>query len=101
MIDFHGSKIQMPASISHVYVERVKGRSGGRAVIKGKRIAVWEIVECYKSGLTPEEILAHYPHLTLSRIFDALGYYDDNRQEIEADIEANRPPVPNRDRGRK
>ena len=53
-------------------------------------------MECYQSGLTPEEILAHYPRLTLSRIFDALGYYDDNRQEIEADIEANRhhPLVP-------
>ena len=82
----------MPVDLKHAYVERIKGRSGGRAAIKGKRIAVWEIVECYQSGLTPEEILAHYPRLTLSRIFDALGYYDDNRQEIEADIEANRPP---------
>jgi uncharacterized protein (DUF433 family) len=42
--------------------------------------------------MTPEEILAHYPQLTLSRIFDALGYADDFRQEIEADLQTNRPP---------
>jgi uncharacterized protein (DUF433 family) len=91
----------MTVSVSHTYIERVKGRSGGRAAIKGKRITVWQIVECYQSGLTPEEILAHYPQLTLSRIFDALGYYDDNRQEIEADIEANRPPLISRGRKQK
>jgi uncharacterized protein (DUF433 family) len=80
----------MPVGIKHSYIEKNKGKAGGRAVVKGKRIAVWEIAECYQSGL--EEILAHNPQLTLSRIFDALGYYDDNRQEIEKDIEANRPP---------
>jgi len=84
----------MPVNTKHAYIERIKGKAGGRAVIKGKRIAVWEIVECYRSGLTPEEILAHYPQLTLSRIFDALGYYDDHREEIEADLEANRPKPP-------
>ena len=82
----------MPLITKHSYIEKVKGKAGGRAVIKGRRIAVWHIVQCYKSGMTPEEILAHYPQLTLSRIFDALGYYDDNRSEIEADIEANKPP---------
>ncbi len=82
----------MSIATSHAYVERVEGRAGERAVIKGTRIPVWTIVECYQSGLTPEEILAHYPQLTLSRVFDALGYYDDNRQEIEKDLAANRPP---------
>jgi len=78
--------------IEHPYIEHVEGVCGGRAVIKGTRMAVWAILECYRSGLSAEEILAHYPHLTLSRIFDALGYADDNRHEIEADLEANRPP---------
>ncbi|MFB3893900.1 MAG: DUF433 domain-containing protein [Phycisphaerae bacterium] len=76
----------------HPYVEKVEGRCGGQAVIEGSRIPVWIIVEWYRSGLTAEEILAHYPQLTLSRIFDALGYFDDNRQEIEEDVAANRPP---------
>ncbi len=82
----------MAVESKHAYVEKVEGVSGGRAVIKGTRIGVWAVVECYQSGLTPEEILAHYPQLSLSRIFDALGYFDDNREEIEQDLTANRPP---------
>ena len=82
----------MTVKTTHAYIEHAKARAGGRAVIKGTRIPVWAIVECYQSGLTPEEILAHYPQLTLSRVFDALGYYDDNRGEIEKDLTANRPP---------
>ncbi len=76
----------------HAYIEHIEGIAGGRAVVRGTRIPVWSVVECYQSGLTPEEIHAHYPQLTLSRIFDALGYYDDNRQEIERDLAANHPP---------
>ncbi len=78
---------------AHPYVEHVKGVCGGKAVIKGTRMPVWSIVECYRSGLSPEQILTHYPHLTLSRIFDALGYADDNTQEIERDLKANQPPA--------
>jgi uncharacterized protein (DUF433 family) len=84
----------MSVEPQHAYVEKVAGRCGGQPVIRGTRIPVWAIVECYQSGLTPEEILSHYPHLTLSRIFDALGYFDDNRQEIEDDLAANRPILP-------
>jgi uncharacterized protein (DUF433 family) len=82
----------MQVESRHFYIERVPGLAGGRAVIKGSRVAVWAIVESYRSGLTPEEILAHYPQLTLAKIFDALGYCDDNREEIDGDIAANRPP---------
>lgn len=81
----------MTVKAEHGYIERTDGRVGGRAAIKGTRIPVWAVVELYQSGLTPEEILAHYLQLTLSRIFDALGYFDDHRREIEEDIAANQP----------
>lgn len=81
--------LPMAINTKHAYVERVAGRCGGRAVVKGTRIPVWEIALSYHSGLTPEEILAHWPQLSLSRVFDALGYCDDNRQEIEQDIVEN------------
>ena len=83
----------MSVETKHAYVEHVEGRHGGRAVIRGSRVSVWTIVEAYQSGLTPEEILSHHPQLTLSRIFDALGYCDDNRSEIERDLAANRSPA--------
>jgi uncharacterized protein (DUF433 family) len=41
-------------------------------------------------GLTPEELVAKFPHLSLAQIHDALAYYYDNRQEIENEITENR-----------
>jgi uncharacterized protein (DUF433 family) len=82
----------MSVKNQHAYIEHVEGRNGGSAVVKRTRIPVWVIAEYYRAGLTPEEILAHHPQLTLSRVFDALGYFDDHRDEIESDIAANSPP---------
>lgn len=37
-----------------------------------------------QSGLSPDEIIASYPSLTLSDIHAALAYYYDHRDEIDA-----------------
>jgi len=42
-------------------------------------------------GESPDEILVHYPHITLSDVYAALAYYYDNRQAMDqqaADDEA-------------
>jgi uncharacterized protein (DUF433 family) len=44
-------------------------------------------------GFSPEELLERFPHLTLAQVYDALAYYYDNREEVEADIAANREEV--------
>ncbi|MGK7929178.1 MAG: DUF433 domain-containing protein [Spirulina sp.] len=47
-----------------------------------------ELITSVKAyGWTPEELLENYPHLTLSKIYSALAYYWDNKEEIDADIE--------------
>jgi hypothetical protein len=33
------------------------------------------------------------PHLTLAQVFDALSYYSDHQEEINAHIERNRIPA--------
>jgi hypothetical protein len=38
----------------------------------------------------PEEIPVHLPHVTLAQDFDALSYYSDHQEEINAHIERNR-----------
>ncbi|GIX00141.1 MAG: hypothetical protein KatS3mg111_3473 [Pirellulaceae bacterium] len=43
----------------------------------------------YKRGLSPEEIAATYPHLTLGQIYAALAYYHANRVQIEAEQAAD------------
>lgn len=78
---------------SHPYVESVPEILGGEPVIIHTRTPVRAIVERWKFGESVEEIARSLPHLRLARIFDALGYYDDHREEIEKYIELNRVPV--------
>ena len=37
-------------------------------------------------GWSAEEIVRHYPHLTLAEVHAALGYYHDHRAEIDAEL---------------
>ncbi len=76
----------------HPYVVRVRGVCGGRPVIKDTRIPVWLIVGWLKDGRSPEQIQKEiYPHLSLAQLYDALSFYYDHQQEVEADIAANTP----------
>ncbi|WP_413774009.1 DUF433 domain-containing protein [Nostoc sp. MG11] len=50
------------------------------------------IVETWRMGVSPEEIPQGLPHLTLAQVFDALSYYTDHQDEINAYIERNRIP---------
>jgi len=68
------------------------GILSGEPVIDGTRTPVRAIAELWRAGTPPEEIVLDLPHLTLAQVFDALSYYADNTQEINAHIEANRVP---------
>lgn len=37
-------------------------------------------------GLTPDKIIQAHPHLTLAQVHDALSYYYDYLEEINAEI---------------
>ncbi len=79
----------MIVATEHPYIVRNNEILGGEPVIKGTRTPVRAIVEWWKFGASPEEILENLPHLTLSQIFDALSYYADHRDEIEQFIVEN------------
>ena len=64
----------------------------GKPVIKGTRTPVRAIVELYRLGRSPEEIVAALPHLNLAEVFDALSYFSDHQDEINSYIERNRVP---------
>lgn len=64
----------------------------GRPVIAGTGVTVRTIAGHYKLGLTAEEI-ADEMSLALAGVYAALAYYHLNRDEIEADIAANREAV--------
>jgi len=81
------------APADHPYIIQVESILSGEPIIKGTRTPVRAVVEYWKFGDTPEEIARKLPHLRLAQIFDALGYYDDHRAEIERSILLNRIPA--------
>jgi uncharacterized protein (DUF433 family) len=74
------------------YVVSDKNILGGEPIIAGTRTPVRAIVELWRQGILPEEIPSQLPHLTLAQVFDALSYYSDHQDEINAHIERNRIP---------
>jgi uncharacterized protein (DUF433 family) len=72
------------------YIGVKPGFCGGKPHILGHRIKVQHIaVWRERRGMTPEEIVATYPSLSLPAVFAALAYYHSHRAEIDADIEAD------------
>ncbi len=56
----------------------------GQPHVQGTRITVQRIaLEVEQLGMTPDEVLAAHPHLTLAQVHAALAYFYDHRQEID------------------
>jgi len=89
----HLSSSSAIPSGEHPYIESTPDVLNGEPCIKGTRTPVRAVAEHWKFGDTPEEIARKLPHLRLAQIFDALGYYDDHREDIEHYIVLNRVPV--------
>lgn len=77
----------------HPYITRSESILNGEPIVTGTRTPVRAVVEHWKFGDAPEDIVRKLPHLRLAQIFDALGYYDDHREEIERFMALNRVPV--------
>jgi uncharacterized protein (DUF433 family) len=75
------------SKVDYRNIEKVAGRSGGRAVVAGTRIRVSVIVGWYRQGRTVDQILGFYPHLRPSDVHDALAYAYDHSEEIARDLE--------------
>jgi uncharacterized protein (DUF433 family) len=82
----------MATVTEYKYIVKDKKILGGEPVIKGTRTPVRAIVESWRLGLSPEEIVIHMPHLTLAQVFEALSYYSDHQEEILEYIEKNKIP---------
>jgi uncharacterized protein (DUF433 family) len=89
-----GSKPELNLSTLPVIREHIVSTPdtcGGKPRIAGSRIQVKHIVVMHeRQGMTPEQVVSEYPHLTLADIYAALAYYHDHREEINADIGAER-----------
>jgi uncharacterized protein (DUF433 family) len=79
---------RLPPSREHIVV--IPGHCGGKPHVAGHRIKVQHIAVWHeRMGMSPEEIGAAHPGLTLADVYAALTYYYDHREHIDADIEAD------------
>jgi uncharacterized protein (DUF433 family) len=82
----------MVQTTEHLYIVRDEQILSSEPIIRGTRTPVRAIVETWRLGVAPEEIPKGLPHLTLAQVFDALSYYSDHQDEINAYIERNQIP---------
>ncbi len=61
---------------------------GGRPIIAGTGVSVRTIALENNRGLSPEEIAADRPPLSLAQIYAGLAFYHANKEDIDADIAA-------------
>lgn len=74
-------------SVSKEHITKTPGVCGGKACIAGHRIRVMDIVIYHEHrGLSPDEILAIFPTITLADIHAAVAYYFDHQDEIAAEF---------------
>lgn len=70
------------------HIEITPGICGGKPRIAGHRIKVQDIVIWHeRMGMSPDEILYHYPSITLADVYAALAYYHDHLPEIRQQID--------------
>ena len=69
--------------INHIYLDEHEV-----AWIRNTTTKVIEVVLDHTAyGLSPAQIHAEHPHLSLGQVHAALSYYFDNKSEIDAEIE--------------
>lgn len=55
--------------------------------LKGHRIGLDDVLDLYHEGKTPEDITTYYPTLTLDVVQNAIAYYLQHRDELDAYLE--------------
>jgi uncharacterized protein (DUF433 family) len=81
------SAVAEVVEVLHPHIERRSGVQGGRPVIKGTRFPVSSIVQNHRRGLSVDDILREFPHLTPAQVYDALSYYYDHREQVDREIQ--------------
>lgn len=86
----HYPWVEMPVVFAEIgsLITRNPALRGGRPIIAKTGICVRTVATESNRGLTPEEIAADRPPLSLAQVYAALAFYHANKQEIDADIAA-------------
>lgn len=70
--------------VKHPYVTVDPKIKKGTPIVVETRTKVMDIAIRYElGGMTPDEIIEQFPHLTLTQIHDALSYYYEHKSELD------------------
>ena len=58
--------------------------------IKGHRIAIQHVLNKYRQGMGPDELLCRFPTLSMEEIYATILYYLANKEEVEVYLERER-----------
>ncbi len=73
-----------------VHIEQRQTPFGLQAYMVGTRVAVRHVAAFLRAGHTAEEIIkTALPHIPPAAIYEAIAYYYDHQEEIEAELAAN------------
>ncbi|MCU0725081.1 MAG: DUF433 domain-containing protein [Planctomycetes bacterium] len=81
----------MTTQTTYGHIRTDPARCGGLAHVAGTRVRVIDIVALHERGLSPEEILDSYEHLSLGQIHAALAYSYDHPEAVEDDFRRAAP----------
>jgi len=72
------------------HIVSTKDTCGGAPRIAGTRIRVKDVVIWHlHQGMSLEEIISGWPHLTLAGLHSALAYYYDHKAQLDAELAAD------------
>ncbi len=58
------------------------GKRGGKPCIRGLRVTVYDVLEYLAGGMTPEQIVADFPDLTIEDIRACLSFAADRERKL-------------------
>jgi uncharacterized protein (DUF433 family) len=89
MLRLAGRTIDFVPNHAHPLIRFVDGASGRRASMVGSGLDVWEVIATFRDNDGLIEQAAAYLRIPNELVQAAVAYYDDHRDEIDADIELN------------
>ena len=73
--------------VKHPYIATAKSHCGGAPIITGTKFPVRSIVfYVLRQGMTPEEFVKEFSHITLPQVYDALSYYYENKKTVDKEL---------------
>jgi len=77
------------SSVINEYIEKKEGVCGGKEVVRGHRVPVWEIAEVYNMGADWGELATRFETLSVLELRKAIEYYENNKEIVNRQIEDN------------